>query len=123
MTVHRLILPALAAALALPTVAPAQQSSPQGQQQQAQQQQQPRISADAHHLIGKKAIGDKGKELGEIKDVLVGQDGKVQALVIDHDRKTRAVPWDQVTLQGDQVSLRMTYQQLSQLPEYRTGKD
>ena len=117
---------ALALAMALPTALAAQERAERDQAQQKEQiapEQQAQLSADAHHLIGKKAAGPQGKEIGEIKDILVGQDGRVQALVMDVKGKNRAVPWNQLSMQADQVTVRMDEQQLSQLPEYRGEKD
>jgi sporulation protein YlmC with PRC-barrel domain len=112
---------ALALALALPAVGFAQQQPPSSSQP-AQQQAQARISPDAHHVIDKKAVNAQGKDIGKIKDVLVGPDGKVQALVVDYKGKNRAIPWDQVQLKGEEVSVTMADQELSQLPEYRSSE-
>lgn len=119
-------IPALAIALSLGLAVPLALSAQERQQDQNQQQppaQQAQLSADAHHIIGKKAANEQGKDLGKIKDVLVGQDGKVQAMVVDVKGKNRAVPWDQISMQADQVTVRMNDQQLSQLPEYKGEKD
>lgn len=116
---------ALLAGAALSSTALAQQVQEQDQQPQAQaeQQAQARLSPDARHIIGKTAVSPQGKEAGKIEDVLVGQDGNVQAMVVDHEGKKRAVPWDQVSMQGDQVTVKMSDQQMSQLPEYQPEKD
>lgn len=117
---------ALALALAVPTGLAAQERADQEReqaQQQEQPQQQAQLSSDAHHLIGKKAAGPQGKEVGEIKDILVGQDGRVQALILDVKGKDRAVPWNQLSMQADQVTVKMNEQQLSELPEYRGEKE
>lgn len=123
-------IPALAVALSLGLALPVALSAQERQQdeaQQSQQQQQPpqqaQLSADAHHIIGKTASSQQGKEVGEIKDVLVGQDGRVQAMVVDVKGKNRAIPWDQVSMQADQVTVKMNDQQVSQLPEYKGEKD
>ena len=117
---------AIAAAFALPALAQ-QQEGQQGREQQAQQQQQQgqqaQLTADADNIVGKKAMNAQGKELGSIEDVLVAQDGRVQAMILDHDGKKRAVPWNQVTMQGDQVTVKMSEQQMSQLPEYNAEKE
>jgi sporulation protein YlmC with PRC-barrel domain len=113
---------ALAMALALPTGLAAQEQK-EGQPQ-VTPEQQAQLAPDANSLIGKKAAGPQGKDVGEIKDVLVGPDGRVQALVVDVKGKDRAVPWNQLSMQADQVTVKMDEQQLSQLPEYRgSGKD
>jgi sporulation protein YlmC with PRC-barrel domain len=119
------VAPALALA-ALPALAQEAQQSPQGQQQAQQQRaqaQNAQLSADAHHVIDKKAVNAQGKEVGKIKDVLIGQDGRVQALVVDVKGKNRAVPWNDVAMKADQLTVNMSDQQMSQLPEYRGEKD
>lgn len=108
---------ALSLGLAVPVALAAQEAQTQTPPQQAQ------MSADAHHIIGKKAANEQGKDLGKIKDVLVGQDGKVQAMVVDVKGKDRAIPWNQISMQADQVTVRMSEQQLSQLPEYKSERD
>lgn len=115
---------AAAIALAVPATALAQERSDDPQQQQAQARQGgPQISADAHHVLDKKAVNAQGKEIGTVKDALIGQDGRVQALIVDVDGKNRALPWNQVSMKGDQLTVNMSDQQLSQLPEYQGGQD
>ncbi|MCR6630652.1 MAG: PRC-barrel domain-containing protein [Magnetospirillum sp.] len=118
---HSAFVLAAGLALALPLVAVAQEQAQHEQQQgQAAQAQ---LSADAHHVIDKQAVNTQGKEVGKVKDVLIGQDGRVQALVVDVKGKNRAVPWNDVSMKADQLTLNMNDQQLSQLPEYRGEKD
>lgn len=114
----RLFPTAFAAALALALPAAAQQ-----QQQPQRPQQSAQLSPDAHHVIGKEAMNPQGKEVGKVRDVLIGQDGKVQALIIDAKGKKRAVPWDELSMRADQLTINMSDQQLSQLPEYKGEKD
>lgn len=111
----------VAAALVLAPAAWAQERAPQEKGQP--QGQQAQLSADAHHVIDKKAMNAQGKEVGKVKDVLIGQDGKVQALVLDVKGKHRAVPWNDVSMKADQLTVNMSDQQLSQLPEYRGERD
>lgn len=121
---HACTLVATALALVLPMAASAQEYGQQGQQQgQQQSRQQAQLSADAHHVVDKQAVNAQGKEVGKIKDVLIGQDGKVQALVVDVKGKNRAVPWNDVSMKADQLTVNMSDQQLSQLPEYRGERD
>lgn len=111
---------ASALALALPGAVLAQQQQQPGEQSR---QQAAQLSPDAHHVIDKKAVNAQGKDIGKIKDVLIGQDGKVQALIVDVKGKSRAVPWAEVSMKADQLSVNMSDQQLSQLPEYRGEHD
>lgn len=114
---HVSLFVASALVLATPMVVSAQQS------QQGQQARSPQLSADAHHIIDKKAVNAQGKDIGTVKDALIGQDGRVQALVMDVGGKNRAVPWDQVSMKADQLTINMSDQQLSQLPEYQGEGD
>lgn len=123
---HLSVIVAAALALALPATVAAQERS-EGQQMQERQAQERqggmRLSADAHHVIDKKAVNAQGKDIGKIKDVLIGQDGRVQALIVDVKGKNRAVPWNDVAMKADQLTVNMNDQQLSQLPEYRGEHD
>lgn len=124
---HAGTLVATVLALALPMAVSAQEYGQQGQQTQQQGQpqsrQQAQLSADAHHVVDKKAVNAQGKDIGKIKDVLIGQDGKVQALVVDVKGKNRAVPWNDVSMKADQLTVNMSDQELAQLPEYRGEHD
>lgn len=115
----KISLPVLALAALLPAAALAQQQ----QDPQQQQQQQQALNAQADNIVGKKAMNQQGKEVGEIEGALVGQDGRIQAVVIEHGGKKRAVSWQSVKLQGDQVTITMSEQQMSQLPEYSEEKE
>lgn len=114
---------AAALALSLPAAALAQQAEQQQQQgQQAQQKPQMNLTADADSIMGKTAMTQQGEEIGQIEDVLVAQDGRVQAVIIEHDGAKRPVPWDQLAMQGDQVTVKLNPEQMSQLPAYNAEK-
>lgn len=108
---------------------PQAQQQPQDQQQsqtqQPQTQQQANLPASADSIIGKKVMGQKGEEIGEINNVLVDKDGKVAALIVQQGGamglggKQTAIQWDKVQLNGDMVTLNMPPEQVSQLPEYQ----
>lgn len=115
---HASVIVSSVLALAIPLAVSAQEAQPS---QQTRQQAQ--LSPDAHHVVDKKAVNAQGKDIGKIKDVLIGQDGKVQALVLDVKGKHRAVPWNDVSMKADQLTVNMSDQQLSQLPEYRGEHD
>lgn len=114
------IIAGLAAVLAA-TPALAQQQQPP--QDQAKPQAMPNLPADADAVIGKSAMSPEGKELGAVQDVLISQDGRVHAVIIDYDGAQRAIPWDQTAMQGDQLSVKMNEEQMSQLPEYSAQKE
>ena len=121
---------ALVAASILPLALPATLAAQERQQEQSQQQpgqqaaqQRAQLSSDAHHVIDKKAVNAQGKDVGKVKDVLIGQDGRVQAVVVDIKGKHRAVPWSDGSMKADQLPLNISDQELSQLPEYRGEHD
>ncbi|HLO76444.1 MAG TPA: PRC-barrel domain-containing protein [Magnetospirillum sp.] len=119
---HSAFILASALILAAPVGVLAQERQP-GQEPQSQPQQRAQLSADAHHVIGKKAVNAQGKDVGKIDDILIGQDGKVQALVLDVKGKKRAIPWSEVSMRADQLTVNMSDQQLSQLPVYKGESD
>lgn len=101
----------------------AQQAQPNQQQAQGQAQKgMPNIPAGADRVVGKTVIGEKGQQVGEVSDVLVDKNGKVAGLVMQRGEtlgvggKSVIVPWGRFAMQGDQLSLKMTDQEVSQLP-------
>ena len=104
-----------------------QQLQPQEQPQPQPQQQHP-LPAAADQVVGKTVISREGKELGEVKDVLVTGEGKVEALVLSQGGiagvggRSVAVPWNKISIRGDQLTADMSEQEISQLPEYKEGQ-
>lgn len=107
-----------------------QQIAQSGQQMQGGDQTasvpQPELSAEADRLVGKKVMGSDGEETGEIADALVSPDGKIEAVLVETGGalgvggKQVAVAWDQIQVEGDQMKVNMTSDQLDQMPEYVT---
>jgi PRC-barrel domain protein len=87
----------------------------------------------ARGILGRAVQDSTGKDMGHIVDIIVDPGGHVVAAVIDFggflgvgSRKI-AVEWDalhfgQAVQHGNEVSLRLTREQLTAAPEYTEGK-
>lgn len=133
------ILVATAVALALSAPAFGQSQPPSsaqssGQQpanqalQQSQQAQQSleQLAAQGDKVIGKDLYGANQEKVGSVKDVVVGPDGKLKAVLVDVGgflgigAKTVAVPTEQLTVKGEQVvAANLTKQTAESMPEYK----
>ena len=104
---------------------PTPAASGQGQPAQQGQQQQPPIPAAADEVVGKPVVSSEGRDVGEVVGVLVTGQGQVAALVVKQSGtlgvggKNLAIPWDRFSIVGDQLTLGMTEQEVSQLPGYK----
>jgi sporulation protein YlmC with PRC-barrel domain len=73
---------------------------------------------------GLNLVAPNGEETGEVADVLITAEGAVAALIVKEGGalglggRQVAVPWNQVKLEGDQLRVNMTADQIGQLPEY-----
>ena len=80
----------------------------------------------ASELIGMKVQGSDGKNLGKIRDLVIGPDGAVRYAVLDFGGflgigdKYFAVPWDalQRTQNGKQIALDTTKRDLKKAPGF-----
>jgi len=86
------------------------------------------MANDAKNLIGKNVYGANGNQVGEINNLLVGQDGRVHAAVIEFggflgigEHKV-AVPWDQLNITKDRVVTNMTQDQVKAAPQWDKNK-
>jgi hypothetical protein len=77
-------------------------------------------------MIGKPVVNAEGQEIGQVRDLLMGQDGAVTQAIVDVGgflgvgAKQIAVPWDQIAVQpdGNGITLPMARQQLETAPEH-----
>ena len=84
-------------------------------------------ATNASDLIGKKAYGSGGQEIGSINDLVIDNNGRVLAAVIDvggflgMGEHSVALNWDQLKINpgNDRVTVGMTKDQLKAAPEYR----
>ena len=94
-------------------------------QQAGGAQQQAQIPAEADRIVGKKIMSSQGDEVGEVNDVLVTGEGHVEAVLVEQGGtmgmggKQVALQWNQIQIQGDQLTVSMSPDQLEQLPEYQ----
>jgi sporulation protein YlmC with PRC-barrel domain len=110
-----------------------------GQQQRNQQQtSQQRGESEligANHLsmdelMGKNVKDPQGEDLGSIEDVIVGQDGRIQHIIISHSgvmgigARKSPIPWEaaQLRIEGDQVMAKVTKDRLENAPSF-TGDE
>lgn len=126
----------MGAVVATSSIALAQAQQPQAQPGQEQEFGQPQQEAETRQLpqgasevLNKQVFGATGEEVGQVRDVIISQDGSVEAVVIERGgvlgvgAQQVAIDWDQISLdpQQDGLSVDMTESQLSELPEYQEG--
>lgn len=146
---NKLVVPAVAAfALVAGSAVAAdeqrgQQAQPGAQQEQlgAQQGQQAGQTAPKegqHELIGMEVVAQDGEEIGEISNVLINDEGQVEAVILQRGTAVLglggddvAVPFDQIELpQADpaiasdeqQAKLKMTEEQFGELPDFESTR-
>jgi sporulation protein YlmC with PRC-barrel domain len=87
--------------------------------------QQLDLVLEGDKLIGKSIVGMDGKAIGEIKDVAVGEDGQLKAVVAEvggflgMGAKKVAVPITQMRRNGEHVMVTLSRQQVEALPEFK----
>jgi len=86
------------------------------------------MTNDAKNLIGKDVYGANGKKVGEVNNLLVGQDSRVHAAVVEFggflgigEHKV-AIPWDQLNVTNDRVMTNMTEDQVKAAPQWDKNK-
>ncbi len=80
------------------------------------------LTAEADLLIGRPLLGKSGQALGDISNVLITADGRVQALVVDRqgagtDRQF-TVEWRTISISGANLTADLAEDDLLQLPDY-----
>jgi len=85
------------------------------------------MTNDAKNLIGKNVYGANGNQVGEVNNLLVGADGRVHAAIIEFGgflgigEDKVAVPWDQLNVTKDRVTVNMTNDQIKAAPRWDTN--
>ena len=80
------------------------------------------------NLIGKNVYGANGNQVGEVNNLLVGKDGKVHAAIIEFGgflgigEDKVAVPWDQLKVTNDRVTVNMSEDQIKAAPRWDQNK-
>jgi len=79
---------------------------------------------DTKGLMDKDVYGANGKKVGEINNLLVGPDNRVHAAVVEFggflgigEHKV-AIPWDQLNVTKDRVTVNMTEDQVKSAPRW-----
>lgn len=100
-----------------------QDRAAQSQMSQDQQAQPQGQAIAGRELIGKEVIGQTGEQVGEVTDVIVNDSG-MQKVIIERGgflgmgEKEVAVDMEKLSISPDGITLNMTDQQLSQMPDY-----
>ncbi len=87
---------------------------------------QSQIPAEADSIMDRQLVSSDGEEVGQISNILVTSDGQVEAIIVTRGGALGlggndvAVAWDQIQIQGDQVVVNMSQDEMEQLPEYVT---
>jgi len=75
-------------------------------------------------FIGKDVYGADGKKVGELNNLLINPDGQVRAGIVEFggflgigEHKV-AVPWNQLNVQGDRLTVNMTQDQIKSAPNW-----
>ena len=81
--------------------------------------------AGGEEVVGMSLYGANDEEIGEIEDIVMSQDGKVEAVVVEVGgflgigQKRVAIPADQLQLEQDRVVAQtLTEQQVKEFPEF-----
>ncbi|WP_404380539.1 DUF4142 domain-containing protein [Caenispirillum salinarum] len=75
-------------------------------------------------IVGMSVYGQNNEEVGEVSEVLMDPQGKVERVVIDRGgflgigEKEIAIGMDKLQMQQDRLIVNMTDQQISEMPEY-----
>lgn len=101
-----------------------------GQMTTTQQQSQqtaaldPQQGANLQDLVGSAVYGENDEQVGEISDVLMSPEGQAEGIVIDRGgflgigEKTIALDMEDIEITQDRVRVKMTDQQIGELPEW-----
>lgn len=129
---HGLSAIVLGAVVATSSIALAQTQQPltqPGERQQLGTAETRQLPQGAGEVLNKQVFGATGEEVGQVRDVIISQDGNVEAVVIERGgvlgigAQQVAIDWNQLSVdsQRDGLSINMTENQLSELPEYQEG--
>jgi sporulation protein YlmC with PRC-barrel domain len=86
------------------------------------------VARDIEKFMGKDIYGANGKDVGDLENVLVSPDGRVRAAIIEFggflgigEHKV-AVPWDQLNVQSDRMTVNMTEDQVKAMPRWNKDR-
>lgn len=106
-------------------------SAAAGTHVQAKSTQQQPGQIDAAELIGQDIENAAGEDVGEVNSVILGQDGKVEAVIVGVGgflglgERDVAIDWNDLSFgnNGEQIVANITREQLEQMPEYEFADD
>lgn len=97
---------------------PPQQSAEQG-----------RLATMGKEIVGKDVYGADNRNMGEVEDVVMGANGRVESILVDvggflgFGARRVAIPISQIQIgQGDRLTTTLTEAQAKELPEYKEGQ-
>ncbi|MGE0420081.1 MAG: PRC-barrel domain-containing protein [Acetobacteraceae bacterium] len=119
----------MAAAIALPVLAVPAHAGEQLAQAQIQTQTAAGVRADK--LVGADVRNAAGDAIGEVESVIIGEDGKVRAVVVSvggflgMGERAVALDWRQLHPVGDSgdIAVSMSKEELKALPKYEYAED
>jgi sporulation protein YlmC with PRC-barrel domain len=82
------------------------------------------MADSAKSLVGKEVYGANGNKIGEIENLLIGSDNRVHAAIVEFGgflgmgEHQVAVPWDQLNVAQDRVTVKMTEDQVKTAPRW-----
>jgi len=86
------------------------------------------VAKDMDRFIGKAVYGAKGNSVGELNNLLIAPDGRVRAAIIEFGgflgigEHKIAIPWDQLNVQGDRLTVNMTEDQVKAMPRWNKDR-
>jgi sporulation protein YlmC with PRC-barrel domain len=86
------------------------------------------MTDDAKGHMGKDVYGANGKKVGEINNLLIGPDNRVRAAVVEFGgflgmgENKVAVPWDQLNVAQDRITVNMTEDQVKAAPRWNKDR-
>ncbi|KJS44124.1 MAG: hypothetical protein VR70_01985 [Rhodospirillaceae bacterium BRH_c57] len=81
-------------------------------------------TAGLEQLMDKEVYGSSGEQVGEVTDVLIDDQGQPQMVIVEHGgflgigSREVAFEMNQVQVQGDQIQVPATQDQISEMPEW-----
>lgn len=85
--------------------------------------------AKASEILGKNLVNHQDEELGEVQDLIVGENGKISHLIISRGgvlglgEDLIPIPWSaaRANFQGDKIVLNINKEKLQQAPSFQAG--
>lgn len=83
-------------------------------------------SANREQLVGKEIYGSNNQNIGEVEDVVVGPNARLESVLVDVGgflgigARRVAIPISQLQLQGDRLISNLTEEQARALPEHKS---